>query len=249
MHREAGKRRASVEARIASLQRGLDAAADVDQLLEAGNLILGFQYQIVPGSNSLDIPETGNQIDLDPKRSPVENAERYFKRYRKAREAAKVVPRLLEEAGRELAFVDELDAYIDLAETPADLTRLQAELASRFGRKSNGKQLTKQRAPGVGKILSVELGHGARAIIGRSARQNEEVTFKLAGRGDPWLHARDVPGAHVVVRGLSTAATWEAEALQEAASLAASPAGPPGSGPRRPPRANGRITATPASVV
>ena len=216
------KRRTEVESRLASLQRGLEAAERADSLRDAGNLVLGFQYQIQPGDKQLDLPDTGLTVDIDPTLTPVENAERYFKRYRKAREAGKKVPGLIEAAKHDLDFVEELDAYVDLAESPADLNRLESELADRFGSKAKKKV----RLVGTGRPLTVDLGGGTEALVGRSARQNEEVTFKLAGRGDLWLHARGFAGAHVVVRDAMTDLlprldSPEGEPIRLAAALAA----------------------------
>jgi predicted ribosome quality control (RQC) complex YloA/Tae2 family protein len=222
VHADLARRRSTAEARVASLGRALDSAGDAAELLEAGNLVLGLQHQIAHGADTLLVEGMDRAIALDPKRSVVENAESYFKRYRKARDAAKRVPNLVEAARRELEFIQELDTYVDLAETPTDLDRIQSEARSRFGERSEPKR----KPPPVGRILSVDLGRGARAIVGRSARQNEEVTFKMAGRGDIWLHARDVPGAHVVARGLPAEAqdvqkAMRNDAVRNAASLAA----------------------------
>ena len=216
------RRRSEIESRRASLQRGLQTAQRADELREAGNLILGFQYQLEPGSDTFEVPEGGITLSLDPSLTPVENAERYFKRYRKARDAGKRVPALLRAAEGDLEFVQELDTYADLAETPGDLKRVESELQTRFGPKAPAKA----KEAGAGTPRSVDLGRGARALIGRSARQNEEVTFKLAGRNDIWLHAQGMPGAHVAVTGADTDALEQLEGdqgipIRAAASLAA----------------------------
>lgn len=217
------RRRNEVLARTASLNRGMDTAGEADRLLEAGNMVLGFQYQIEAGAESLEIPDGDMTIALDPKLTTVENAERYFKRYRKARDAAKRIPLLLRTAQSDLDFVEELDAYVDMAESPADLARVEADLGLRFG--SNAAQ-GKQKPTAAGRPLTVDLDDGIRILVGKSARQNEEVTFKLAGRGDLWLHARGVPGSHVVLRGAKAGALDDpdpaaAAPIRSAASLAA----------------------------
>ena len=217
-------RGSEIRARLASLEKGMLGSKDADSLIEQGNLVLGFQYQIGSDDDVLEVPETNVRIPLDPQLSPVENAERHFKRGRKAREAGKRLPALIERAQGDARFVEDLDTYIDLAETPTELNRVAAELDERFGNKS--ARLKPKRPQGAGRILTVDLAGEIRILIGRSALQNEEVTFKMAGRGDLWLHVRGAPGAHVVVKG----AQFEAlehdeptalEAARTAAALAA----------------------------
>lgn len=214
-------RRRELEGKRASLRQGLEQAGKAGELRNAGDMILGYQYSLEPGASQLDVPETGISIRLDPKLTTVENAEAYFKRYRKAREAGKRVPQLLESTERDLAFVDDLDAYVDLAETPQDLSRVEAELMARFG----GGGPAKKKPISQGKPLIVDVGQGHEALVGRNARQNEEVTFRLAGRRDLWFHARDVPGSHVVLRGFTGDAfagrDQEDPSVTSAASLAA----------------------------
>ena len=192
-------RATEIQSRLASLRKGLESATTSDALLEAGNLVLGFQYQLELGQDLLEIPEMDTRIDLDPELGPVENAERYFKRYRKARDAGKRLPALIGRAESDAQFVEELSAFVDLAETTADLTRIEGELHSRFNPKP--ERAKSRPASRLGRVLTVDLPDGSKVLVGRSARQNEEVTFKLAGRGDIWLHARGVPGAHVVLKG------------------------------------------------
>lgn len=213
-------RAGEIESRRVSLARGLKGASGADMLLESGKMILGFQHAIAPAQSSLHVAEMALTIALDPKLGPVENAERYFKRHRKAREAARRIPALVERAEADAQFVDELLTYVDIAETAADLSRIEAELRTRFGATPPAG---KPKASGPGRILSVNLGSGMRILIGKSARQNEEVTFKLAGRSDLWLHARGVPGAHVVLQGGARSAGDQlSDAEREGVSIAAS---------------------------
>ena len=212
-----GRRRTEVQSRLESLRRGLAAARDGERFRHAGDMVLGFQYQIEPGQETLQVDGLEGSISLDPDLSAVENAERYFKRYRKAREATKRLPPLIERAEADLALVEELGTFADLAETPGDLKRIEAELQARFGGEQPGGKKSRPNQPG--RLLTVDLPDGGTATIGRSARQNEEVTFKVAGRSDYWLHARGVPGAHVAVRGLAEDA--DESSLAAAASLAA----------------------------
>ena len=150
------RRKSEIEGRIASLNDGLVASTRAQELRESGEMILGYQYNLQPGATQLDIPELGLAIRLDPKLGPIDNAESYFKRYRKAREAGKKIPQILSSARLDLAFIEELEMYIDLAQTTSDLSRLETEFAARFG----GRHSQKKRQAGTGQPLTVTLKSG-----------------------------------------------------------------------------------------
>lgn len=189
-------RRVEVERRLASLREGLRNAKSADAFREAGELILGYQYSLGPGESMLVVPELDREIPLNPQLGPIENAETYFKRYRKARDAGRRLPDMIATAELDLAFLDDLDAYVDLAESEKDLVRIGDELGARFG----GRQAAKKRPSAPGQPLRIDVDD-AQIFVGRNARQNEEVTFRVAGRSDLWLHTRGIPGAHIIVHG------------------------------------------------
>ncbi|MGH2448346.1 MAG: Rqc2 family fibronectin-binding protein [Chloroflexota bacterium] len=196
--------------RIASLQRGLDATRRADDVLEEGQLLVGFQH--LPRANDrLEIPELGRSISLVPELTVQANAERRFHRYRKLKEAATRVPPLIRESEIELARLEDLEAFARLAETERDLRDLDRQTA---GTLPEAKQ---KRAPQRRQPVRLAL-NGAIALVGRNARENEEITFKNAERGDLWLHARNRTGAHVVLR---TTDSPDEHIIMQAASLAA----------------------------
>jgi predicted ribosome quality control (RQC) complex YloA/Tae2 family protein len=133
-------------------------------------------------------------IPLDPRLGAVENAERYFRRYRKLRDARRRIPPLLLEARTELDRLQEIDTFVALAETEADLQAVRRELEPEEPKK---KQAHPEKRGGRKRYT----WEGYSALVGRTARENEEVTFRLAARDDLWLHARGRAGAHVVLRG------------------------------------------------
>ena len=118
---ELARRRSDLTGRIASLTKEIARAEGAQELRDAGNLILGYQYQLEPKATELAVPETEVVLKLDPKLSAVENAEKYFKQY-KGSQCRASVPALLETARQDLAFVDELATYVDLAESPPSLS-------------------------------------------------------------------------------------------------------------------------------
>lgn len=180
----------NVSRRVASLEQQLSQSeAQREPLRDAGELIL--TYQPAPGSSELVID--GQTIALDPTLSASENAQAYFARYRKAREALDRVPALLTEARNEALHLADLRTLVEVASEMNAIRALRREA----GLDRSRKQPVGKSAP----YRRVALGGGWEALIGTSAAGNAAVTFDMATADDLWLHARGVPGAHVILRG------------------------------------------------
>jgi predicted ribosome quality control (RQC) complex YloA/Tae2 family protein len=205
----------SVARRISALQHQLDSGhAQRDNLRRAGELILTHQSALPPGASELTID--GETISLDRTLSASENAQAYFARYRKAREAEERVPLLLEEARQQAAHLLELRTLVDVAQDMNAIRALRREV--RGGADKPGKH--GRPAPKGAPHRRVGVGDGWEALIGSSAAGNAAVTFDLAAADDLWLHARGVPGAHVVLRGQGSAEP-PPSVIERAAELAA----------------------------
>ncbi len=153
--------------------------------------------------------------------SAVENAQSYFARYRKAREAEERVPRLLQEARNAAAYLSELRTLVEVADRMDAIRALRREVgaATATNAEGSGKRATKKQAEKSAPYRRVALTSDWEALVGISAEGNAEVTFSLARADDLWLHARGVPGAHVILRGNGSAPPDEL--VERAASLAA----------------------------
>jgi predicted ribosome quality control (RQC) complex YloA/Tae2 family protein len=217
----AGERRALLEAlarqlgstdrRIAALQHQLDSSmAEREPLRQAGELILTYQ----PALGTPELIVDSHTIALDPALTPSENAQAYFARYRKAREAAERVPALLSEAQNQAAYLAELRTLVEVASDMNAIRALRREVGAD---KPSGKraQPPSKSAP----YRRVPLMNGWEALIGTSAAGNAHVTFDIASADDLWLHARGVPGAHLILRG--PAAEPPPPLVERAAELAA----------------------------
>ncbi len=213
-----------VDARLASIESQEAKAADVERLREQGELIYAYLWQIQPGDTELVVD--GQTITLDPDRSAKDNAADYFARYRKAQGAGRRLPELAEDAQRQLGYLDQIATMVRNAGGFAEIEALGAEwdsVAEQFGmrppqgrpsvRKSSGKD---DRRP---KALYDSEGHAI--YIGRSGRQNDAVTFDVAGADDTWLHARGVPGSHVIIKWRIPMPEEDERTVELAAQLAA----------------------------
>ena len=202
-----------VRRRIESMREGLAATAQSESVMQQGQLVQAYQHAVQEGSSKLVIPELDVTIALDPLLSPNDNAERLFRRYRKLRDAGKKLPELLKQAETEAARLSDLAAFGLLAESEADLRALRDEVSTEPPRPLKAKaRPRKKRGP------ARFSWSGVTALVGRNARENEEVTFHLARRDDLWLHVRERTGAHVIVQG---GADLPDEVVAAAAALAA----------------------------
>lgn len=171
---------------------------EVERLREAGELLLAYQWQVARGAGEVTVPDAEGQpqtISLDPTLSPVENAQAYFRRYEKAKHAAEEVPARRDEVEAQMAYLDQLATDLALAETRPEIEAVRAALVEAgYVRAPRPKAGGAVRGP-----LQLEV-EGFAILVGRNARQNEAVTFERAAGDDLWLHARGVPGAHVIVK-------------------------------------------------
>lgn len=194
--------RAKLQTKIRSLRRSLPDEGELQRLKQAGELILAYQYDLSAGQGELRAqydPEGPELlVSLDPVRSPLENAQAYFRRYEKAKSAAAALPALIEEAKLELDFVDQLESDLSGAANWPEIDDVIQILDERgHWQRARRKPIGGGGRQGPLRIVSRD---GYVIWVGRNSRQNETVSFKLANAQDIWLHARDVPGAHVVIR-------------------------------------------------
>lgn len=214
---EIAQAQARLRRQMEALERERDEHEDPDRLRQFGEWILTFSSQIAPGQSELvvDLGEEGVlTIPLDPQSSPAENAQRYFARYRKAQRAAEEIPARLEHIRHEMAYLEQLLLELDLARSQPEIAAVREALAEAgYLARRPGRS-----APPPGPIREV-MPDGTIILVGRNSRQNDEITFRVAGPDDLWLHARGVPGAHVIIR--SHGRPVADEVLQRAAELAA----------------------------
>ncbi len=229
LKRELQKKLEELRARIQRRKESLDAqqaaAAQANDLRTKGQLILAHASLVTPGQSELLVEAQPTQepirIILDPRLSAVENAQSYFRRYQQARDALRSLPPLLEEASLQLAYLDQLALDLEVASTAPELAEVRQEVEEAAGRHRQTESQRTRPSPPRGRLppLRYTSSDGFQIVVGRNARQNDYVTFDLASPADVWLHARDVPGSHVIIRAAGRGLT--PQALQEAAQLAA----------------------------
>lgn len=211
--------RVKLRSKFASLQKGLRDENELLRLRQSGELILAYQYALSAGQSELraqynpDEPEL--LVTLDPDRSPLENAQDYFRRYEKAKSANYAVPALISETRLELEFIEQLETDMTTASNWLEIDDVIQYLQTRGH--WQGARLKRIGGGGRQGPLRIVSRDGFVLWLGRNSRQNEQVTFKKANAQDLWFHARDVPGAHLIIRNdgrrISEQLTAEAAAV------------------------------------
>lgn len=192
--------------RLDHLRAMLAGLPDSDTLRLWGQMLLASAGAIPRGASEARLEDwegVFRTIPLRPSRSAAENAARYF------RKAGNTEAEATSLAGRIAAMEERIEAIEKAAAEAAEEGAAPAPEPSR------------RRPPGPAGPVPVEISEGWTCFIGRNSRNNEEVTFRVGRRGDWWLHARGVPGPHVVLRGEPGRGNPPASVLRRAAELAA----------------------------
>ncbi len=200
-----------------------------DELRKYGDLITANLWQLTRGQTEVELTdyeawneETGEYgtcvITLDERLSPTSNAQKYYKKYIKARNAKVELQKQLEIGEAELSYIYTVFDALSHAETAADLAEIRDELyRSGYASRMKGYAAPrKQPAPTVAKFRTT---NGYLVYCGKNNLQNEHITHKLADKNDYWFHAKGVPGSHVVM--VTGGEEPDAQDFTDAASIAA----------------------------
>lgn len=166
-----------------------------------GELLLTYGREVPAGAASVTVPDhtaegAPVEIPLDPALGSVENAQRYFRRYAKARAAASAIPSRIATLDAAALALREAQIQVDTAASGDDLYEVHTDLvARRLLRRPPRTRPATRSGP-----RRFEGPDGAVIVAGRSSRENDHVTFHVAGPDDLWFHARAIPGAHVVLK-------------------------------------------------
>ena len=156
------------------------------------------------------------RVPLNPAITAAQNAQRYYKEYRKAQTAERVLGEQIAAGEEERLYLDTVSDALSRAGSLREIAELREELAAggylRLPR-------SKQKSPAALPPMAFRSSDGFDILVGRNNRQNDQLTLKTARGGDIWLHTKNIPGSHVIVVTGGKAPTDTA--LSEAAMLAA----------------------------
>ncbi len=182
-------------------EKELLATDNAEEFRQKGELLTTFLHQ-VPNDQDQVILENyyTNQpitIALDKALTPNQNAQRYFKRYQKLKEAVKYLTDLIEETKATILYLESVETVLNQAGLE-EIAEIREELIQTgFIRRRQREKIQKRKKP------EQYLASDGKTIIyvGRNNLQNEELTFKIARKEELWFHAKDIPGSHVVISG------------------------------------------------
>ncbi|TCI27486.1 MULTISPECIES: NFACT family protein [unclassified Exiguobacterium] len=201
------------------LLEDMKATERSNELQKYGELLTTYLFQLEKGMKIAHVvdyyDEDGAMIDipLDPLKTPNENAQRYYKKYNKLKVAKVEVQKQIELNETEISYLETLVAQLDVA-APRDIVEIREELAEGGyirQKRQKKKQTAKVALEGYTSSTGVEF------YVGKNNTQNDHLTFKFARRDEVWLHVKDIPGSHVIIRSTEPDETT----LLEAATVAA----------------------------
>ncbi|MBZ2061569.1 Rqc2 family fibronectin-binding protein FbpA [Streptococcus sanguinis] len=187
--------------KLVKQEEELLATENAEEFRQKGELLTTFLHQVPNDQDQVELDNyyTGEKIiiSLDKALTPNQNAQRYFKRYQKLKEAVKHLTSLIEETRATILYLESVETALAQASL-TEIAEIREELIQTgFIRRRQREKIQKRQKPE--KYLATD---GQTIIlVGRNNLQNDELTFKMAKKDELWFHAKDIPGSHVVITG------------------------------------------------
>ena len=209
------------------LSEDLLAAENSDKYRLYGELLTANLHLIKPGDRKVTVTNyyDGSEITipLDEKTSASANSQRYFKKYSKARTAIHEKQTQLEDNEKDIQYLESVIQNIEAADNVPLLDSIRDEL-EQTGYVRRRQKAAQRKKKGTGpEPLKYTLSDGTQVLVGRNNIENDWLTMKFASKTDVWMHTKDIPGSHVIVRldDGRNVNDLPAELIYEAASIAA----------------------------
>ena len=187
--------------KLGKQEEELLATENAEEFRQKGELLTTFLHQVPNDQDQVELDNyyTGEKIliTLDKALTPNQNAQRYFKRYQKLKEAVKHLTSLIEETQATILYLESVETALAQASL-TEIAEIREELIQTgFIRRRQREKIQKRKKPE--KYLASD---GQTIIlVGRNNLQNDELTFKMAKKDELWFHAKNIPGSHVVITG------------------------------------------------
>lgn len=184
------------------LSEDLISAQDSEYLRLYGEILTANLHAVKPGISKVKLVNyyDGSEIEipLDTRFSASKNAQIYFKKYGKSKTAIKEKTSQLKETQADIDYLDSVLSFLDEPENSDDIEAVRAELVEGGylrPRKLKGKAIKLKPSPHRYKSPS-----GFDILVGRNNKENDLLTLKTASKSDIWLHTKDIPGSHVILK-------------------------------------------------
>lgn len=206
--------------KLKKLQKDLQQATRLDQYQLYGELLMANIYNFDKGAkeitveNYYDENQAAVTIPLNERKTPIENAQSYYTRYNKAKNALIMIQEQIDKTNDDITYFEMLSQQVQQA-SPHDIEEIREELAEQgFMKMRANKRRKKPTKPMPEDFIS---STGIRISVGKNNKQNDYLTFKVAKKSEIWMHTKDIPGSHVVIHD----AAPDEETIREAATLSA----------------------------
>lgn len=204
--------------KLTKLDQDYERASQLDEFQLYGELLMANLYNFKRGDEWITVENyyNGEQvtIPLSVRKTPIENAQSYYTRYTKAKNALVMIEAQKQKTLEEIDYLDMLNQQVMQA-SPSDIEEIREELAEQGYLKA--RILKRKKKPTKPTPESFVSSTGVRISVGKNNKQNDYLTFKLARKSETWLHTKDIPGSHVVIHDDNP----DEQTLQEAAILSA----------------------------
>lgn len=208
--------------KLAIQQQILEDLPRMEEIRIHAELLTTYGFMAEKGASSVTVPNYYDEnrdvtLPLDPSKTVQVYAQQLFKKYRKARTAAQMAEEQIAGIEAELAYLNELETAVDLAQDEQSLREIQQEMSDAKYIRKQGKK--KEKREKLAAPYRYTLPDGSVIRVGRNPVQNDLLTLHQSSPTDIWFHAQGIPGSHVLL----TPAEREPsrEALECAANLAA----------------------------
>ncbi|MDE5605644.1 MAG: NFACT family protein [Eubacterium sp.] len=203
-------------------EKELQDCKDKDKYRIFGDLLSTNQYNLQKGAPYYDLENYYDNCNIirvpaDVTLSPSQNAQKYYKEYRKKQVAETKLNDFIEEAKKEAEYLETVIDSLSRAETDSEITEIRNELAETgYLKRRNDKKAKNTKAL---KPMEFETEEGFKIFVGRNNIMNDRLTLKTSKNYDLWFHTKDTPGSHVVVQ--NDGREFTDKVIREAAMLAA----------------------------
>lgn len=193
-----------IEKKLALQGEKLQETEQMENYRLWGELITANMYKLAKGMAEAELdnfyqPENPVQVSLNPVLSPAENAQFYFKKYNKAKSSKTLIEEQMAKNQEELDYLFSVLTALEQSNEQKDLDEIRSELveASYLKEKSIKKVKVKEQAA---LPLTFTSQDGYTILVGKNNKQNDLLTLKMAKKDDIWLHTKNIPGSHVIIR-------------------------------------------------
>ncbi len=213
-----------ISKKLIILTKTLNDSEKKDKQKIYGDLLMANLYNIEQGQTEIEVQnyyENNSpmvKITLDPRLTPSQNAQKYYKKYNKSKTAEIEAAKQIQNAKADLEYLESTLAAVETADTESDLNSIRSELIAEgyLNRKVNPKK-QKQTAS---KPMHFVSSDGFDIYVGKSNAQNDYLTLRFANSSDWWFHTKNIHGSHTVIK-LGLDKEVPKSTITEAAQIAA----------------------------